>query len=504
MGAGAAGITLALALADLKIDVIVLESGGLEPTEAAQDLTHGQIGGLPYPPLETTHLRVFGGSTMHWGGWCRPFEPIDFEHRPWVPYSGWPIDRATLDPYYPRAQEICQLGDFQYDPAAWDLAPGSLPLTSERVQSRLIQFSPPTRFGIRYRAPLIQSTRATVYLNTTATRLRLVQNGRAIVGLSADTPAGNAFDVSAKRYIVAAGGIDNPRLLLASNDVAAAGVGNDNDLVGRFFADHLQLDTAVLLPIAPRTDLGLYQLASRNIPRRLKNHGRGANLMAYLTLDRQVQETRRTLNYSANVFAITEEDYATLRAAADSGSASGFGWDRLTSSIGELWREISSSSAANAATAVGGGLYKIVTTQEQAPNPASRVRLSSERDAFGMPRTLLEWRLTDLDRDTIEVAIDELTKTFGANSVARIQYGLDLHHNGWPDKIPISWHHCGTTRMSTDPKQGVVDPYGRVHGIDNLYVAGSSLFPSNGNGNPTLTIVALALRLAEHIGATVT
>jgi choline dehydrogenase-like flavoprotein len=121
-----------------------------------------------------------------------------------------------------------------------------------------------------------------------------------------------------------------------------------------------------------------------------------------------------------------------------------------------------------------------------------------------MPRPLLEWRFTDLDRDTIEVALDELSKAFGANSLGRIQYSLDLRKNGWPANVPISWHHCGTTRMSTDPKQGVVDPQGRVHGLDNLYVAGSSVFPTNGHGNPTLTIVALALRLAEHLGGTVT
>jgi choline dehydrogenase-like flavoprotein len=499
VGAGAAGITLAQALADLKMDVIVLESGGLEPEDRAQDLAHGET--VHYPPLETTRMRMFGGSTMHWGGWCRPLEASDFEHRPWVPHSGWPIDRSAVLPYYPRAQEICQVGEFQYDPEEWNLPPGTLlPLASDRVHSRIIQFSPPTRFGIRYRAPLTQSTRVTVYLNTTATRLKLAPGGRRIEGIAAVTFSGNTFEIVAKRYILAGGGIDNPRLMLASNDVAAAGVGNDNDLVGRFFADHMQLDTAVLLPIDPKIDLRFYQLASRSVQRRLKSGGRGANLMGYLTLDRQVQESRHTLNYSANLFELSEADYASMRAAAE-GPASG--WDRLTRSISGLWHQISTANSTSENT--GSGFYKIVTTQEQAPNPASRVRLSSnERDAFGMPRPLLEWRFTDLDRDTIEVALDELSKAFGANSLGRIQYSLDLRKNGWPANVPISWHHCGTTRMSTDPKQGVVDPQGRVHGLDNLYVAGSSVFPTNGHGNPTLTIVALALRLAEYLGGTVT
>jgi choline dehydrogenase-like flavoprotein len=499
VGAGAAGITLAQALADLKIDVIVLESGGFEPDERAQDLAHGQT--FHYPALENTRMRMFGGSTMHWGGWCRPLESIDFERRAWVPHSGWPIERSAVLPYYPRAQEICQVGEFQYDPADWDLPPHTLlPLTGDRVHNHLIQFSPPTRFGIRYRQPLLQSTRITVYINSTAVRLKLAAGGRHIEGVAAATFSGNTFEVTAKRYIVAAGGIDNPRLMLASNDVAPAGVGNDNDLVGRFFADHMQLDTAVLLPIDPKLDLRFYQLASRTIPRRLKAGGRGANLMGYLALDREVQETRHTLNYSANVFELSEADYAKMVAASGAPQS---GWDRVTHSISELWHQISTASSTSAST--GSGYYKIVTTMEQAPNPASRVRLSpTERDGFGMPRPLVEWRFTDLDRETIEVALDELSKVFGASSLGRIQSSLDLRKNGFPADTPISWHHCGTTRMSTDPKQGVVDANGRVHGVDNLYVAGSSVFPTEGNGNPTLTIVALALRLAEHLGATVT
>jgi len=498
IGAGAAGITLAHGLTDSKLSVLLLESGGFEPEASSQDFARGESVGQRYIPLESARLRCFGGSTMHWGGWCRPLEPVDFEQRAWVPYSGWPITRATLEPYYPLAQEFCQLGEFAYDPADWDLPNGALlSLPADRWHSRIIQFSPPTRFGIRYRDQIARATTLTVYLHSTALRLTASGNGRRILGLKVATLAGNSFEVTAKSYVLAAGGIDNPRLLLASNDVLPAGIGNDHDLVGRFFADHIQLDTAGLFPVDRRMNLDLYQPSSREIARHSRHAGaRSANLMAYLTLDRQVQQSRHVLNYSANVLATSWSDYFITQKSTG-GVAEQSYWQEFVGSLRRLWGNL--DAAVEQTPASDAPIFKIVTTQEQAPNPASRVRLASERDALGMPRPALDWRLSELDRQTIEVAVDELAKAFGAAGSARIHAPLELQTRGWPQHIPISWHHCCTTRMSDDPKNGVVDANGRVHGVDNLYVAGSSVFSTSGNGNPTLSIVALALRLADRL-----
>ncbi|HVY81661.1 MAG TPA: GMC family oxidoreductase [Steroidobacteraceae bacterium] len=500
VGAGAAGITLALALADADLSIMVLESGGLTPEPDTQDMARGRNVGLDYVPLESARLRCLGGSTMHWGGWCRPFEPIDFERRPWVPHSGWPIDFSAVEPYYPRAQELCQLGAFDYDPAAWDLPKGALlPLPADRLHSRLIQFSPPTRFGVRYRDALERAPKTTVYLHSNVTQILPAQNGATITGLRVATLTGNSFTVSAKRYVLACGGLENPRILLASNEVIASGIGNAHDLVGRFFADHIQLDTAAIFPDDESLRLDFYQPASRDVSRRSrKPGGRSANMMAYLTLDRRVQESRRTLNYSANLLETTWSDYLTAAETANVVERSV--WEEVGRSLRSLWANLDDAIAA---TFHSGGkpapIYKIVTTQEQAPNPDSRVRLAPERDALGMPRIQLEWRLTDLDRHSIEVAIDELTRAFGGGRIAKLHSPIDLGKHGWPTHVPISWHHCGTTRMSTHPEDGVVNADGRVHGIDNLYIAGSSIFPTNGHGNPTLTLVALTLRLADHL-----
>ncbi len=220
--------------------------------------------------------------------------------------------------------------------------------------------------------------------------------------------------------------------------------------------------------------------------------------MAYLTLDPQVQRTRQTVNYSADVLETTWSSYFTAQQTANDDERSA--WEGLTHSLRNLWQNL--DDAVEAQFRPGGRnarMYKIVTTQEQAPNPASRVRLAHERDPLGMPRVRLEWRLSDLDRHSIEVAVEECVRSFGSAGIAKLHTPLNLQAHGWPSDIPISWHHCGTTRMSDDPGRGVVNADGRVHGIENLYIAGSSVFTTSGNGNPTLTIVALALRLASHL-----
>jgi choline dehydrogenase-like flavoprotein len=198
------------------------------------------------------------------------------------------------------------------------------------------------------------------------------------------------------------------------------------------------------------------------------------------------------------VLETTWSEYFTTAEASN--TAERTAWEDFTHSLHNLWRNLDEAVAS--AFRPGGSnarMFKIVTTQEQAPNPASRVRLGEQRDRLGMPHAVLEWRLTDLDRHSIEVAVEELVKAFGGANLAKLHTPLELRTQGWPANIPISWHHCGTTRMSADPKRGVVDADGRVHGIDNLYITGSSVFPTNGNGNPTLTVVALALRLADHL-----
>jgi choline dehydrogenase-like flavoprotein len=210
-----------------------------------------------------------------------------------------------------------------------------------------------------------------------------------------------------------------------------------------------------------------------------------------------LQRASRTLNYSCDVLESSVSDYFLHADRAETTADSTLG--NIGEGLRTLWRNLSDAVSVGFGTGSSERFYKIVTTQEQAPNASSRVTLSEQRDAFGLRRPRLDWRLSDLDRHTIGVALGALASAFGGANLAKLRAIQDFAVDAWPKHMVGSWHHCGTTRMHDDPKQGVVDANCRVHGIDNLYIAGSSVFTTTGNGNPTLTIVALALRLAEHI-----
>jgi choline dehydrogenase-like flavoprotein len=505
VGAGAAGISMALEFAGSPLSVLILESGGFDPDPQTQALARGEVVGLPTFPLEISRLRFFGGTTGHWGGFCRAFDPIDFEARPWVPHSGWPIPRDEVAQYYDRAHELCQVGPPDYEPQQWDLKEAPpLPLGKD-IRTRLIQFSPPTRFGVRYRDAVVKAPNISVYLNSNVTSIRPDANGKTIERLDVATLSGNRFTVKAQTYVLAVGGIENARMLLASNQVMQRGIGNDYDVVGRYFADHINLDTAAIVPLTKDFNAKLYTRANRSIARRpLRKGGKLAAVMGLLDLDPAVQRAERTLNYSGEVQSthfgdhFMHSDRYYMPVQSDTGEQSSFRQVRET--LSTIYRNLSDAvSAAFGKESAPDSYYEIMTTQEQAPNPSSRVTLSGNKDALGIPMPRLEWRLTDLDRHTIKVAMRRIAQALGAADLGRLRVSIDLEGVEWPLHMQSSWHHCGTTRMSADPRNGVVDANLRVHGLANLYVTGSSVFPTNSSSNPTPTVIALSVRLARHL-----
>jgi choline dehydrogenase-like flavoprotein len=502
IGGGAAGITMALQLAGKSTSVIILESGGLNPDVATQSLYKGEITGLPNYPLEACRLRYFGGSTGHWGGWCRPFDPIDFEQRSWVPGSGWPIAYEELAKFYPRAHEICHVSDMNYDPAGWDLsATPPFPLSGSSVETKLIQFSLPIRFGTVYRPVVEQMKNVRVFLHTNATSIDLSANAKRVDQVSVAVLNGNRFSVRAKHYVVATGGIENARLLLASNQVRTAGVGNAHDQVGRYFMDHIQLDSAQVLPIARNLDFTLYQTDSRHSLRRSMHPGAPPiGVMGYLKLSEEAQRQARTLNYSACVYQSYWLDYFLHSDNPDNRDKSL--WRITSDAVETVWKNLRVASSMALERLPGRGkhpFYKIMATQEQAPNPDSRVLLSRTRDALNIPHAELHWELLDVDRYTLMEALRQIAIAFGTSHLARLNVPMDFTKQALPTYMRGSWHHYGTTRMSDDPRTGVVDRDCKVHDVANLFIAGCSVFPTSGNGNPTLSIVAMTARLAEHL-----
>ena len=500
VGAGAAGITTALGLLNGRRRIVLLESGDLDYEGETQALYQGANLGLPYYDLDVCRLRYFGGTTNHWEGRCRPLDPIDFEARPWVPHSGWPITKATLDPFYARAHEICQLGPYRYDPADW-LQPGesALPFDPAKITTRLWQFSPPTRFGEAYRQTLATAPNVQVLLNADVVDIATNEAGSEVAQLQVATLSGRRFSVRAPTFVLACGGLENARLLLAARQRVNVGLGNQHDNVGRYFMEHPHVPAAKVVVDDPKR----VQFYDPDIPAAWRA---GHKIVGCLNVHREVQAKAELLNCDCNfvVDNIGTSGYAALRRiwnAAERGAMP----DNLWADLGRALADID-DTAAGLLGRFGVREYLpdetrfyMWSTAEQCPDPDSRVVLGDERDALGVPRIKLDWRLNELDKRSLRTVQLKIAEEFGRTGSGRLKI------NQWLDDDPGVWdmmggaHHMGTTRMSATPEHGVVDQDCRVHGIANLHIAGSSVFPTGGSANPTLTIVALALRLADHL-----
>ncbi|MEZ4703325.1 MAG: GMC family oxidoreductase [Rhodothermales bacterium] len=488
VGAGAAGISMALEWAGRAERVLLLEGGGFSYDPALQDLYRGDITGEPYLPIEAVRLHYFGGTTGHWAGFCAPIDPLDFEPRDWVPYSGWPIRRADLDAFYTRAQTYLQLGPFDYEAAHYESdAEGSrrLPFDPGQIWSKMWQFSPPTRFGEVYRDAVVSASNIHLVTYANATELVADEAVRQIDSIRVKTIEGKEHRVRARHYVLACGSIQNARLLLASNARAKNGIGNDSDQVGRYFMEHIEMAGAQLVLKEP-DPLRLYALNfATKRPR------------AELALGPDAQRSHRVLSGTCSlrpgVYGETITSYFTnyrerLREAAE-GRVDG----TAVRSVEEPPKD-------------DGRSYQLQSRAEQSPNPDSRVVLTGEVDALGMPRAALEWRFTELDKRSIRVFYQVLAREFGRLDLGRIQildWLLEEDDRHWPDFLSAGRHHMGTTRMSDDPGRGVVDADSKVHGMANLHVTGASVFVTAGAPNPTLTLVALALRLSDRLKAIV-
>lgn len=484
IGGGPAGITLARAFANGTTRVCLVESGGLEPDPEVQALYEGENAGIEYP-LAGNRLRFFGGSSNHWGGYCRPLDAIDFERRDWVPYSGWPFGIEELEPYYGPASELVEIAPLRFaDKAYWQQVDGEpLPdAVTGRMQVRFTHFSPPTHFGTRYGDELKRAANIQVLLNANVVEIATLGGGQSVTGLEVRTLTGLSLRVRARRFVLATGGMENARLLLLSNRSVPAGLGNQNDLVGRFFMEHPHLGGFGEIVV------GDLARVPRIYRQRLAAGGRFAN--AAFDPTASFLRERRLLNAT-----FMAGDAGSYRAGTVSD------WEKAALHMDMLKAArpfLTDAAPDDADEAPLGHWLGLGCACEQVPNPDSRITLADERDALGLRRIRLDWRLTEQDRRSLVEHMRSLAMEFGALGMGRML--INVEDDGrWPAVVTGGAHHMGTTRMYDDPRQGVVDRHCRVHGVDNLYVAGSSVFTTSGAANPTLTLVALALRLAQHL-----
>lgn len=538
VGAGPAGITLARTLAAEGVDVLIMESGGPKASASAQSLNSGHVDpGSHHPPIDMYRERRLGGSSTIWGGRCIPFDPIDFEQREHVAHSGWPISYDEVARFYEPALKECEAGAFQFGEDAllsnesfiegFETAGG----TNNSLEAGLERYSPPTNFARRYGKIMLAQRNLRLVIESTCVELKTRNGGGHVEGAEFATSAGNRFSVSAKVFVVASGGLETVRLLASSTKNHAAGLGNGHDLLGRFYMCHIE-GTVGELRLTPETrrvawnfeptrdgvfarrrlrisDKVQHEQHLRNTIFRLHHanpvdpgHGNAVLSLMYFAKQFILPEYRRKIT-STELVAVQEmpKGSAFWRRHAMNIVA---GVPTLATFIPKwiIGRHFRYRRLPYVALHAANGAYPIDFNAEQEPNPDSRVTVVTERDHFGQPKLSVSWKATDNDVSAIERSYRQLDDALRQAGVGRIDFG----HQDLGDMLrrcgPVGGHHIGTARMGVDEKSGVVDAQCRVFEADNLYLAGSAVFPTCSHANPTLTALALTLRLADHLKRT--
>jgi choline dehydrogenase-like flavoprotein len=534
VGGGAAGLSLAGALDGSGLSVLLLEAGGRKFDAAAQQGLQGEVvEGSPHSPPHMYRRRILGGATAIWGGRCVPLDPIDLERRSWVPHSGWPLSWEALAAYYPQAQACCEAGTYAYSASAalGPDAPSTIAgFDDPDVRSDSIErFSRPTDFGKANFDRLAASPGVRIVLNAQALRL-LAQDG-PVQALEAASAPGRMLKVRARHYVLASGGLEVPRLLMASDASRRGGLGNEGGALGRFYMCHVE-NTLGLLQLQPakrpvalhfettaegiyvRRKLSISDAAQRregllNTTFRLHYpliadpaHGSGVLSAMYLVKDAILPEYRRKLATVeiANRGRMVRDARFWLRHAGnvvrDAPGVLHFGQNWLRK------RTLASRKLPFVVMTSRAGAYPLDINAEQIPDPDNRVTLAAGRDAHGMQRLQVNWRMRSQDIDSLTRSLRVARDAFARSGCATLNFDDATLEDAVSTSTPVGGHHIGTARMAESPREGVVDANCAVHGVPNLFVASAAIFPTCGHANPTLTIVALALRLADHLKAT--
>lgn len=523
IGAGAAGLAIAWAFLGTQTTVCIVEGGGLTADERNQALFEGASVGVPDFDPGASRLRAFGGTCNYWGRGCIPL--ANLAPRDWVPHSGWPIGFAELEPHYYRASTFCGLEPHGIGEDSFLTPPSRQPLDFDGDALEHKTFaSSPMIFGDGYRVAFERAGNITVLLHANLLELETVPSTQAVRHAHIGTLDGRRGVVRAGHYVLACGGIENARLLLSSSSQVPHGLGNDHDLVGRYFMDHPSGKLGTLFTEQPQVVTRPYD---RNVPR-----GR-PQVHPEICLSEEAQRRHRILSGRVRPFAFEEPVPEGLQALRDLRAAMRArrrheNWaikarvcgrrngepDYIAKAMppAEDIRALTLRAGLNAghiAKAFGRKLTRKPTVRteridligyfEQVPNRDSRIALGEERDALGLRQVAVDWRLTDLDRHTYRTAARLFGEGLARACNGRFQSEPWLEDDGAVPQVFGTSHHMGTTRMADDPREGVVDRHCKVHGIDNLHIAGSSVFPTGSWAFPTFTIIALSLRLAEQL-----
>ena len=457
IGAGPAGITLALRLAQAGWRVVLLEGGGHEYAPRSQELYKCTTSGLELY-AEETRLRFLGGTSNHWAGRCRPFTASDFAVQPPGDLPGWPIPYAEIERYLPAAMDIVDL------PQGKAFQPLNVALKGDDFDADRFLLSPPTRFAQKYAAALNDTPGLDVFINCNCVDLEFDKASGRLASIQVSDYERNRQRLVAKKFILATGAIENARQLLNSQSLQAAGVVSPDGLAGRCFMEHLNID------------MGTFILSN----------GQDGSQHQYYTTDAFVAE------YHAGKGNVTTAVLEEVRTYGRTAEVKHF-LENLACDMGVA------SKIAFIANFSCPGDGVISTMIEQFPNVQSHLSLLDEKDALGMGKVNVNWALSEHDRHTIKCIGSELAKQFADTGLGFVKLNDFVYDTSLALKLQPHAHHMGTTRMAASPEFGVVDSDCKVFGTHNLYVAGSSIFATSGASNPTMPLLQFAVRLAEHL-----
>jgi choline dehydrogenase-like flavoprotein len=533
IGSGAAGIAIAREFIGTQHSVILLEGGGTAFESRSQDPYKSEVVGLKHDGIHNGRVRVVGGTTTLWPGQTIPLWPVDFQKRSWVPLSGWPLDRDKLIPYFDRSADVLQVQRRAFEVSDLSDRGENLPVyQGDGVSTYFSQFSPMPNFSQAYRGQIAAAENIKLITHANVLGLEVSADATSVREVKVRSFEGKALCVRAQIFIVCCGGIETARLLLVSNSVEPAGIGNRNDVVGRYFQDH------------PGVAMAVRPLDHKRFTRWYGAFRRGdIKIAVKFTASEKLQHDQQILNVGGEVFypisfaitaakmmvgSVTQVFRKKKKPAAGNGGAAtgngdhgdkGHGESDQTTARARLFESL--ASVANRLDQVGRTAFfkryvlgKVATagslqphvgfSVEQVPNAESRITLGREVDCLGVRRSVLQWKVTETEGRSIQVFAQALADEWRKLGLAEYNPD-DLHiagrergeHGGFIDAS----HHMGTTRMGTDPATSVVNPDCLVHGYHNLYIGSSAVFPTSGFSNPTFTILALCMRISDDVKA---
>lgn len=528
VGAGAAGVAMALSLSGRGLQVLLLESGFEKNHSETQALYSGEVADEKlHSPPDKYRLRRLGGATAIWGGRCMPFDPIDFEKRDYLPGSGWPITYEDLLPYFKVANQFLEAGEYAYDadivfdPIKQAMFQGFK--SDKLLTNNMERFSCPTNVGSRYRKRLELAQDIEVILGANCTGIRLNPNADHVSHLDVCSLDQRHYRVIAKHVVLATGGIEVARLLLASNDICKNGIGNQNDLVGRYYQCHIAGNLGKLTIDGSSTNVrhdyeisaeGVYCRRRMSLTAETQRRLKVGNMVARLHFPKIVDPSHRIGVLSGLFLAKNFISYEYGKRLKDGKATAStylkhviniimdpidtfmflYNWTTRRTLAKRKFPSVILNNKSNQ--------FTLEIHSEQYPNPNSRITLLNEKDALGMPKVKIDWQYLPEDIDSVRKSLDIFVEEFKKSGIGTFEYDPAQLEEDLTRFGAYGGHHIGTARMGNNTKESVVDANCKVHHVDNLFIASSAVFPTSSQANPTLTITAMSLRLADHLATT--